>query len=58
MLPSGHENTERKSNPIPQPHYFYLSESTFLISFTDQTNNLLEQNQFLNLVTMYLIHRP
>ena len=30
MLPSGNENSEHESNPIPQTVYTYLSGSAFL----------------------------
>ena len=30
MLPSGNENYERESNPIPKPLYTYKSESAFV----------------------------
>ena len=34
MLLPGHENSECKSNPIPQPVYTYLSGSAFLGNVT------------------------
>ena len=34
MLLSGNENSERESNPIPEPVYMYLSQLTLLDSFT------------------------
>ena len=38
MVPSGNENSERESNPIPQRLYLDLSRSTFLVIFTDPNN--------------------
>ena len=35
MLLSGNENCECESNPKPYPAYTYLSESAFLVSFTE-----------------------
>ena len=32
--PSGNENSERESNPIPQPLYSYLSGSAFVSNLT------------------------
>ena len=34
VLPSGNENSECKSNPIPQPVYTYLIGSAFLANLT------------------------
>ena len=34
MLLSGNENSERESNPKPEPVYMYLSQLTLLDSFT------------------------
>ena len=34
MLPSVNDNSERESNPIPQPVYKYLSGSTFVAKLT------------------------
>ena len=35
MLLSGNKNCECESNPIPYPGYTYLSESAFLVNFTE-----------------------
>ena len=40
MLPSKNENIERESNSMPQPLYLYLSESAYLVSFTDPNKQL------------------
>ena len=40
MLLSGIENSERESNPIPQPLYLYLIRSAFLVSFTGPNKQL------------------
>ena len=40
MLLSGNENSERESNPIPQPLYLYLIRSAFLVSFTGPNKQL------------------
>ena len=34
MLPSANKNSERESNPILYPLYFYLFGSPFIASFT------------------------
>ena len=34
QLPSGYENCERASNPVPQPIYPYLSGLAFLANIT------------------------
>ena len=34
MLPSGNENPERESNPIPKPLYMYLFRSALLPNLT------------------------
>ena len=51
MLPSVNENSERESNPMPYPLYLYLSESAFLVSFTDSNKQLFNVKsafKFLN----------
>ena len=51
MLPSGNENSERESNPVPYPLYLYLSGSRFLVSFTDPNKQLFNVKsvfKFLN----------
>ena len=40
MLPSGNENSERESNPIPYSVYMYLSGSAFVVSFSDPNKQL------------------
>ena len=42
MLSSVNENSERQSNPMPQPLYLYLSGSAFLVSFRDPNKQLLK----------------
>ena len=54
MLPSGHENSDRESNPIPQPVYTYLSASAFLVSFTDP-NKQCKILMYLNFLFMDLV---
>ena len=39
-LPSVNANSERKSNPMQQPVYLYLSRSAFLVSFTEPNKQL------------------
>ena len=39
-LPSLNENSERETNPLPQPLYLYLYRSAFLVSFTDPNKQL------------------
>ena len=41
MLPSVNENSERESNPMRWPSYLYLSESAYLVSFSDPNKQLL-----------------
>ena len=51
MVLSVNENSERESNPMPQPLYLYLSRSVFLVSFTDlnkQFFNVKSVFKFLN----------
>ena len=51
MLPSGNENSERESNPMPQPLYMYLSRSAFVVTFTDPNKPLFNVKpvfKFLN----------
>ena len=55
MLPSGNENSEHKSNSIPQPLYTYLSGSAFLVNSPPQNKLFLPVN--LNLINMYLINK-
>ena len=40
MLPSVNKNSERESNPMPQPLYLYFPGSAFLVSFTDPNKQL------------------
>ena len=40
MVPSGNENSERESNPMPKPLYLYLSRLAFLVNFTDPNKQL------------------
>ena len=46
MLPSGNDNSEGKSNPMPQPLYLYLSGSAFLVSFTAPDNDFRVKSVF------------
>ena len=51
MLPSSNENSERESNPMPQPLYLQLSRSAFLVSFTDpnkKSSNVKFVFEFVN----------
>ena len=41
MLPSGNENSERESNPIPQPLYTYLSGPAYLTNLTPPNRKFL-----------------
>ena len=40
ILPSGKENSERKSNSMPYPLYLHLSRSAFLVTSTDPNKQL------------------
>ena len=40
MLPSGNENSERESNPIPESVYMYLSGSVLVVSLSDPHKQL------------------
>ena len=53
MPPSINENSERESNTMPQPLYFCLSGSAFLVSFTDPNKQLFNVKSVF--LTMYLV---
>ena len=51
QLPSVNKNSERESNPMPQPVYLYLSGSACLDSLVDpnkQLTNVKAVSKFLN----------
>ena len=50
MLPSVTNNSEPESNPMPYPMplYLYLSESAFLVSFTDPNKQLFNVKLVFN----------
>ena len=50
MLPPANKKSERESNSISQPLYLYLTESAFLVSFTDPNKQLFNMKSVFKFI--------